>query len=89
MCRLAWEGRSGKTVPVSFLGLFLNHCFCLCHACPCFRSKLRGALGLGPRLRVVLIQPSGAQLAKIGSLLEKRAIHPPRISRAFPLDRAG
>ncbi|KAL4458112.1 hypothetical protein ABPG75_012977 [Micractinium tetrahymenae] len=56
---------------------------------PPLRSKLRGALGVGPRLKIVLIQPNGAQLAKIGALLEKRAIHPPRISKAFPLDRAG
>lgn len=42
----------------------------------------------GPQLRLVIIQPNGKQLAKVASLLERRAIHPPRIARAFPLERA-
>ncbi len=46
-------------------------------------------LGLGPRMRLVLIRPDGRQLSQIARLLEQRTIHPPRISRAFPLDRAG
>lgn len=43
---------------------------------------------MGPQLRLVIIQPNGKQLAKVASLLERRAIHPPRIARAFPLERA-
>ena len=45
-------------------------------------------MGLGPRLKLVVIQPNGQQLAAVASLLERRAIHPPRIARAFPLERA-
>ena len=59
---------------------------------PCSRlwacSKLRGLLGAGPKLRLVIIQPSGSQLAEVASLLGRRATHLPRIARAFPLERA-
>jgi hypothetical protein len=45
-------------------------------------------LGLGPRLRVVLLRTNGEQLGEIAALLGRRTIHPPRIARAFPFDRA-
>lgn len=45
-------------------------------------------LGLGPRLHLIIIQPDGGQLREVARLLEARALHAPRIARAFPLDHA-
>lgn len=51
------------------------------------KGFLKGALGLGPRYRVVLVSPNGAQLTQIGKLWEEGKVKP-IIADVLPLDKA-
>ncbi|KAI7845014.1 hypothetical protein COHA_001380 [Chlorella ohadii] len=51
------------------------------------KGFFKGALGLGPRYRVVLVSPNGAQLTEIGKLWEEGKVKPV-IAEVLPLDKA-
>lgn len=52
------------------------------------KGFLKGALGLGPRYRVVVVSPNGAQLAQIASLAAEGKVKPV-IARKLPMADAG
>lgn len=51
------------------------------------RSLLKSALGLGPRYRVVLVMPSGGQLAQVADLYRQGKLKPV-VAQVFPLEQA-
>jgi hypothetical protein len=71
-CALA-PGRSGAPSPL------------LSARVGCYR-KLLSALRLGPRYRLVLVEPDGAGLAKVGQLVEQGKVKPV-IDRVLPLEQ--
>ncbi len=52
---------------------------------PCCR-KLLSTLRLGPRYHLVVMDPEGASLAKVGQLVEEGKLKPV-IDRVLPLER--
>lgn len=56
---------------------------------PCHpHSFLRGALGLAPRYRVVVVSPNGAQLERVAALVAEGKVKPV-IAAVMPLEQAG
>lgn len=53
----------------------------------CWRRFLKGALWLGPRYRVVLVWPSGAQLATLFRLWQEGKLKPV-VAEVMPLSKA-
>ena len=54
---------------------------------PILRGFLWGALGLGPRYRVVLVWPNGAQLADLAHLVAEGKLKL-TVAAVFPLEQA-